>query len=568
MNKTLIRGICLLLATMMLLSLIAGVAAYTGVSGWAEADIRAMDELGLIPQSLADSDLSKSISRLDMSRIAVLAYEKITGETVDLPIRHPFTDTEDPDAEKAYAAGIISGDGNGTFRPNDSLTRLEFFVIVVRFLEALGCDIASADYASLDRFDDASSLPGWGSSYASATVGLGIVNGTGSSLNWASSTTCQEAIVLFFRTYNTAMERLVAYENMASWASESIYDMDSLGLIPHVIKYAPMNEAISRQDLCKLLMNTYEFITGVSSDDLGTPEDPFTDTDDLDVLNAHRLGIVNGKGSGIFCPDESITRQDFFKMTVNFLGAIGFPYTDDESVSLEEFADADQLASYAIGPARLLVGQRILNGTADKRLNPRDSISRQESLVIFYRVFCFVTGWGSTPEDPTEPPTEEPTEPPTEAPTEPDSDELPLIPLDPTQPTEGTSGGLGEEVVAFAKTLLGCDYVAGGKKPEVGFDCSGYVYYVYKQFGYTLNPGATNQWNYLSDEIIPEDELKPGDLVFFSTNGAVSGMSHVGIYIGNDQFIHAENYQNGVTITDMDQRYYAQRYLGAKRVIE
>lgn len=577
MNKAMIRIICLLLAGLMLLSLIAGVAAYTGVAGWAEADISAMDSQGLIPDSLKDADLSKPISRLDMSRIAVLSFEKLTGESVHLPVRHPFSDTEDSDAEKAYSAGIISGDGNGTFRPEDNLTRLEFFVIVARFLEALGVPVNEEDYASLEQFSDTDTLPGWGEAYASLTVGMGIVNGTGSALNWAGTTSCQEAIVLFYRTYNKAVERLVAYENMAPWAAEAIGDMDSLGLIPHRIKFAPMNGSISRQDLCKLLMNTYSFITGVTADDLGTPEDPFTDTDDVDVLNAHRLGVVNGKGSGTFSPAESITRQDFFKMTVNFLSAIGFPYTDDETVSLEGFSDADQLAEYAAGSARLLVGLGIVNGTSDNRLNPRDNIARQEALVIFYRVFCFVTGGDNTPEEPTEPdvptdPTEEPTEPteeptePTEAPSDPDEDELPLVPVDPTEPSGGAHPG--QDVVEYAKTLLGCDYVAGGKKPEVGFDCSGFVYYVYKNFGYTLNPGATNQWKHLSDEIIPKDQLIPGDLVFFSSNGDVSGMTHVGIYVGDGQFIHAENYQNGVTITDLDQRYYAQRYLGAKRVIE
>lgn len=167
--------------------------------------------------------------------------------------------------------------------------------------------------------------------------------------------------------------------------------------------------------------------------------------------------------------------------------------------------------------------------------------------------------------EPTEPSTE-PTEPSTE-PTEP-STEPTEPPTEPVEPPDGEIPPECLEVVEFAKTLLGCDYTYAGKNPESGFDCSGFVYYVYKQFGYTLNPGATNQWNYLSDEVIPQEELRPGDLVFFSSNGQVSGMTHVGMYIGDGQFIHAENYEHGVCITPMDQAYYAARYLGAKRVIE
>ena len=649
MKKQQMRKLCLVLAVMMLLSMAPVVTAFNGMDRWAEAEVGTMVELGLIPDAMMGADLRKPISRLDMCRIAVLAYEKLTDTTISLPASHPFTDTEDQDAEKAYAAGIINGDGNGSFRPEDPLSRLEFFVIVSNFLHAVEFPIQEEDYADLSGFADADSIPGWGTRYASLTVGLGIVNGSSSGLNWNVATSCQEGIALFCRTYQKAAEHLeqepVAFEYLAGWARESVFQMDELGLIHDNVKYAPMNGAITRQDMCKVLMATYRYITGISNEDLGTPEDPFTDADDIDVLNAYRLGIVNGKGNGVFSPNEPIIRQDFFRMTVNFLKAIGFPFDSDDSVDLSKFSDADMISSYAKGATQLLVGLEIVNGNADGTLKPKVDIISQEALVVFHRVFCFVSGWdieeppAETPDhteptqpeptepEPTEPePTEpEPTEPePTEpAPTEPEVPETPVamgtvntnaltirtgpgaeydsvgllyrndrveileqqsdgsrlwgrissgwicldyVILDSDEPSVDAPDLL-QQIVDFAKTLLGCDYTYGGKKPETGFDCSGFVYYVYKNFDYTLNPGATNQWNCLSDETIADEDLRPGDLVFFSENGAVSGMSHVGMYIGDGQFIHAENYQNGVTITDMDQRYYAQRYLGAKRVI-
>lgn len=652
MKKQSLRQLSLILALLMLFSVVPVAAAFSGMDSWAEAEVGIMVKEGLIPESLMDADLRKPISRLDMCRIAVLAYEKRTGGSIIAPEEHPFTDTTDEAAEKAFAAGIINGNGNGSFRPEDPLSRLEFFVIVCNFLHALDFPIQGEDYADLSGFADAASLPEWGVEYASLTVGLGIVNGSSSGLNWSASASCQEGIALFCRTYQKTAELIpaepVAFENLAQWAEESVLQMDGLGLIPDTVKYAPMDGAITRQDLCKVLMATYRFITGITDEDLGTPGDPFTDTDDMDVRNAYRLGIVNGKGNGIFAPEEPIIRQDFFRMTVNFLNAIGFPYADDETVDLSRFSDADLISDYAEGAIRLLVGIEIVNGNADGTLSPKDNIVSQEALVVFYRVFCFMSDWGTEeppaeePEntepvetEPTEPettepePTEpepsepEPTEPETTEPSEPEDSETPVIMgtvntnaltirtgpgteyesvgllyrndrvkileqqsddsrlwgrisrgwicldyviLDSDEPVEDSD--LCQQIVDFAKTLLGCNYIAGGKKPETGFDCSGFVYYVYKNFGYTLNPGATNQWNHLSDEIIPEEELRPGDLVFFSENGAVSGMTHVGIYIGDGQFIHAENYQNGVTITDLSQRYYAQRYLGAKRVVE
>ena len=554
MNLLSKRLLSLALALVMIVSLIPAAAAYSNVSGWAEPEVAAMDELGLIPDSLADANMGKNISRLDMARIAVLAYEKITGEALGLPENHPFTDTTDPDAEKAYAVGLVKGDGDGTFRPDDSLTRLEFFAIVGQFLETLDYPITDSNYADLSRFSDASSIPAWGVSYTRLTVGLGIVNGTGSELDWPSAATREESICLFYRTYLVAVDADLPEDttpgettptepeytgdfiNLSFWAEDAVNAMDELGLIPSEVKASAMDGTITRQNLCKIIMRTYKLMMGITDGDLGTPDDPFSDTHDIDVRNAYRLGIVNGVGGGKFAPNDPITRQDFFKMSVNFLNAIGYPYTDDDTVDLSEFKDAGKVSDYALGPTRLLVGIGVVNGDDNKLLNPRDAIVCQEALVIFHRIYQFVNTWVAPEETPDE------------------------------RPDENVQAATS--VVEFALQFECYPYVYGGKSPEDGFDCSGFVYYVYKQFGYTLYPGATNQWNTLSGTVIPREDLRPGDLVFFSNNGDVSGMTHVGLYIGNGQMIHASNPTKGVIITDLSEPYYVRMYLGAKRVIE
>ena len=330
MRKTTMRRMSLCLAVLLLISSVPVAGAYTNMDGWAAGNISAMEELGLIPGELMDADLKTPISRLNMSRIAVLAYEALTGSSPELPGEHPFTDTEDPDAEKAYAAGIVKGNGSGLFRPDDALTRLEFFVIVDQFLRAVEFPIAQEDYADLSGFSDADTLPAWGESYASVTVGLDLVNGDGSGLNWAGTTTCQDALVLFYRTFQKVVDyreqEAPIFENLADWARDAILQMDKIALIPEVVRQSKMDQAITRQDLCKVLMCSYRLLTGVTDDALGQPEDVFEDTDDTDVLNAYRLGIVSGRGNGIFAPSDPITRQDFFKMTVNFLNAIGYPF--------------------------------------------------------------------------------------------------------------------------------------------------------------------------------------------------------------------------------------------------
>lgn len=120
----------------------------------------------------------------------------------------------------------------------------------------------------------------------------------------------------------------------------------------------------------------------------------------------------------------------------------------------------------------------------------------------------------------------------------------------------------GQAIADFAMQFLGCAYVYGGSSPS-GFDCSGLVYYVYGSFGYCLNRGATGQLQ--NGREVAFEELRPGDLVFF---GYGSRADHVGIYLGNGQFIHAENSGTGVVISSLVEGYYVGRYLTARRIVE
>ena len=91
--------------------------------------------------------------------------------------------------------------------------------------------------------------------------------------------------------------------------------------------------------------------------------------------------------------------------------------------------------------------------------------------------------------------------------------------------------------------------------------------YIYKQFGYSLPHSATSQWlSGMGTKIYSISELQPGDLVFFfGTYNTSSAASHVGIYIGGGQFIHASS-SRGVIISSLSESYYASRYLSARRV--
>lgn len=125
----------------------------------------------------------------------------------------------------------------------------------------------------------------------------------------------------------------------------------------------------------------------------------------------------------------------------------------------------------------------------------------------------------------------------------------------------------GEDIVAYAKKYLGYKYVYGGTSPSTGFDCSGFTYYVYKHFGYTLSRSSVSQAT--NGTKVEKKDLQPGDLVIYK-NTSLTRIGHVGIYIGDNKMIHASEPGVGVIITDIDSKAhkYPQRYVMGRRIIK
>ena len=126
-----------------------------------------------------------------------------------------------------------------------------------------------------------------------------------------------------------------------------------------------------------------------------------------------------------------------------------------------------------------------------------------------------------------------------------------------------SSSAIGDQIVAYAKQFLGVPYVYGGNGPNC-FDCSGFTKYVYAHFGVTLNRTATDQL--ANGTSVSKSQLQPGDLVFFRAN-TTKPVSHVGIYIGNGQFIHASTNTYSVQIDRLDTGYYAGVYVYGRHIL-
>jgi cell wall-associated NlpC family hydrolase len=144
-------------------------------------------------------------------------------------------------------------------------------------------------------------------------------------------------------------------------------------------------------------------------------------------------------------------------------------------------------------------------------------------------------------------------------------DKATLVKINTVATTQSTSRShaspdFGNSIVTYAKKFLGAPYKWGASNGK-SFDCSGYAMYIYKNFDINLGHGADDQFS--TGAKVAKEDLQLGDAVFFTTYK--KGASHVGIYVGNNKFIHASSSGGSVIITDLDSAYYKARYLGARR---
>lgn len=134
----------------------------------------------------------------------------------------------------------------------------------------------------------------------------------------------------------------------------------------------------------------------------------------------------------------------------------------------------------------------------------------------------------------------------------------------PQPETTVATSSVGEKIAEMAKGYVGYKYVYGGANPSTGFDCSGLVYYICGKLGYSVNRTADNQ--IYNGVAVSKANLQPGDLVFFTNYQTNKGIGHVGIYIGNNKFVHASTPSTGVIVSSLNDASYVKRYVGARRI--
>lgn len=412
---------------------------FTGVSEWFRPSLSEMQELDLLPDEFSGMDLSKNITRAEMCRLAVHALEIIIGYSIEPERSDYFSDASADYIAKAYELGVVSGYPDGTFKPNNYLTRQEFFQIVENFCNAAAF-LPTADSSSLSAFTDASSVADWAQEAAQICVKYGYVNGRGygdkAYLEPTGNATRQEAMAMFLRAYKYLNEYYYYIKN-----AQVVVDENSVS----------------------------SGFTGENSM-----------VDNVAITGVDKHMMVTGNGLNI---------RSGWSTNAAILGTVG--YGSD-----------------------LTVTGICANGWVQVLYKGQTGYVSGEYVADYQQVS-----------------------------------------------QNGSQQAV--EIANFAMTFVGYPYVYGAEHPDYGFDCSGLVYYCFGQYGYSLKRTADDQMDN-NGVAISRDSLQVGDLVFF---GYDSYANHVGIYIGNNNFVHAANPSSGVRVSSMNETYYANRYLGARRII-
>ena len=149
---------------------------------------------------------------------------------------------------------------------------------------------------------------------------------------------------------NTRTTRIAPQAQPASEEVETSQDLIST-MVRSVFAAAPL----TRQGLSTLVMDSYKSITGLTDEDLGQPEYVFIDSDDINVLNAYHLGLMQSQGAAFFGPQGTVTRQDFWTIAAGLLESVGYPYINDILVDLKVYPDADLISDAASQSIQALI---------------------------------------------------------------------------------------------------------------------------------------------------------------------------------------------------------------------
>lgn len=317
----------------------------------------------------------------------------------------------------------------------------------------------------------------------------------------------------------------------SSWAKADIDKAKEIQIIPERIQGNYKNN-ITREEFSELAVELYEALS--RKEVILEGDNPFADTENPKVIIANQLGLVQGKGEGVFGPYENITREQVSVVIYSTLKAAK-PRYDYSNIYEYRFKDYNTISPWAKEAVGYLYGVEVINGDEDL-FNPKGNTTREEAIVMVMRLFNKVIasereskngltvsrGSIRTPEDPQK-----------------------------------------AKLKELISKELGKPYKWGAAGPN-SFDCSGLTYYLFGKLGIKLPRTSKTQAS--AGVYVAKSDLEYGDLVLFARNGKT--INHVGIYVGDGMFVHSPESGQVVKTTTLMSGYYANSYYTARRVLK
>ncbi|WIV12476.1 NlpC/P60 family protein [Proteiniborus sp. MB09-C3] len=316
----------------------------------------------------------------------------------------------------------------------------------------------------------------------------------------------------------------------SNWAKADIDKAKEINLVPKKIQ-GDYRSSITREEFSEVAVKLYELLSGKECSFQG--KNPFTDTQNTQVLIAYQLGIVYGKGNGRFDPNSTINREEISSMLYRELKILKPEFNYSKSYEYI-FTDYDSISSWAKEAVNYLYYFGVISGVGDNRFNPSGNTTREEAIVLAKRMHGKVLEYGAA------------------------------LNSSANVSRGGVSrqGDIRLKLASFISQEMGKPYKWGGVGPD-SYDCSGLIYSIYGKLGIALPRTSSDQSK--AGVYVSKESLSYGDLVFFAKDG--KNVNHVGIYVGSGEFVHAPSSGDVVKTSTLLSGYYAKNYYTARKVL-
>ena len=321
----------------------------------------------------------------------------------------------------------------------------------------------------------------------------------------------------------------------SKWAISEVEKAKERDIVPDKLQ-GDYRKNITREEFAELAVRLYQVLS--KKETMIQEPSPFSDTNNPYITMGNKLGIIDGKGDGTFSPDKNIIREQVSVILYQTLKAAK-PKYDYTNPNNYDFKDYNMISSWARESVNYLYGVEIINGVADNEFNPKGYTSREQAIVLAMRTYEQVIA----------------------------SDRASRNGL--TTSRAGTSRQLNiqesdssEKLKSIISAQMGKPYQWGGIGPN-SFDCSGLTHYIFSKLGVAIPRTSKDQIT--AGVYVEKKDLQYGDLVLFARDGR--NINHVGIYVGNGNFVHAPQSGDVVKTTTLTTGYYANSYYTARRII-